>query len=132
MPMKSEPLLYCDHIDQDGEGMFRLACENDLEGFVAKRKSDPYLTDHATWLKVRNHDYSPWVGGRSYSNGSAVAILIFTFGMVVPWLPKRSQMREAVSATSEAQSAVHSLIEAAAAALHKGYGNPASRLIIRA
>lgn len=42
--------------------MFRLACEHDLEGIVAKRKSDPYLTDHATWLKIRNHDYSQWVG----------------------------------------------------------------------
>jgi hypothetical protein len=50
----------------------------------------------------------------------------------VPWLPRRLQMRKAVSATSEAQSVVHSLIEAAAAALHKGYGNPASRLITRA
>jgi len=58
MPMKSERLLYCDHIDQDGEGMFRLTCENDLEGIVAKRKSDPYLPDHATWLKIRNQQYS--------------------------------------------------------------------------
>ena len=27
------------------EGLFRLACENDLEGIVAKRKSDPYLPE---------------------------------------------------------------------------------------
>ena len=39
MPMKSERLLYCDHIDGHGEGLFRLACEHDLEGIVAKRKS---------------------------------------------------------------------------------------------
>jgi len=56
-----ERLLYCDHLDRDGEGLFRLACKNDLEGIVAKRKSDPYLPDHATWLKIRNHSYSQWV-----------------------------------------------------------------------
>ena len=47
---------------RDGEGLFRLACENDLEGIVGKRKSDPYLPGHASWLKIRNHAYSPWVG----------------------------------------------------------------------
>lgn len=33
-----------------------------LEGIVAKRKSDPYLPEHATWLKIRNHNYSQWAG----------------------------------------------------------------------
>jgi ATP-dependent DNA ligase len=42
--------------------LFRLACEHDLEGIVAKRKSDPYLPDHATWLKIRNSTYSQWIG----------------------------------------------------------------------
>ena len=62
VPKRGERLLYCDHIDRDGEGLFRLACENDLEGIVAKRKGDPYLPDHAKWVKIRNHDYSQWVG----------------------------------------------------------------------
>ncbi len=62
MPQKSERLLYCDHINTDGEGLFRLACEHDLEGIVAKRKADPYLSEHATWLKIRNREYSQWVG----------------------------------------------------------------------
>jgi bifunctional non-homologous end joining protein LigD len=57
-----ERLLYCDHVEHDGEGLFGLACENDLEGIVAKRKSDPYLQGHATWVKIRNRDYSQWVG----------------------------------------------------------------------
>jgi bifunctional non-homologous end joining protein LigD len=60
MPKRGERLLYCDHIDADGEGLFRLACENDLEGIVAKRKSDPYLPEHARWLKIRNQEQ--WVG----------------------------------------------------------------------
>jgi len=29
---------------------------------VAKRKSDPYLPEHAAWLKIRNKNYSQWVG----------------------------------------------------------------------
>jgi hypothetical protein len=54
--------LYCDHIDGDGEGLFQLACQHDLEGVVAKRNSDPYLPEHATWLKIRNRKYSQWIG----------------------------------------------------------------------
>ena len=42
--------------------LFRLACDNDLEGIVAKRKYDPYLPDLARWLKIRNTDYSQWAG----------------------------------------------------------------------
>jgi len=62
VPKCGERLLYCDHIDADGEGLFRLACEHDLEGIVAKRKSDPYLLDYAKWLKIRNREYSQWIG----------------------------------------------------------------------
>jgi bifunctional non-homologous end joining protein LigD len=62
VPKCGERLLYCDHIDQDGEGLFLLACKNDLEGIVAKRKSDPYLPEHATWIKIRNQEYSQWAG----------------------------------------------------------------------
>jgi bifunctional non-homologous end joining protein LigD len=62
VPQQGERLLYCDHIDADGDGLFRLACEHDLEGIVAKRKSDPYLPDQASWLKIRNWKYSQWIG----------------------------------------------------------------------
>ena len=60
VPQGGERLLYCDHLEQDGEGLFQLACEHDLEGIVAKRKSDPYLPEHAPWLKIRNQSYSQW------------------------------------------------------------------------
>jgi ATP-dependent DNA ligase len=39
IPKRGERLFYCDHIDGDGEGLFRLAREHELEGIVAKRKS---------------------------------------------------------------------------------------------
>jgi hypothetical protein len=62
VPNKGERLFYCDHIDADGEGLFHLACEHDLEGVVAKPKGDPYLPEHASWLKIRIQNYSQWVG----------------------------------------------------------------------
>lgn len=58
----SERVFCCDHVEHDGERLFRLACENDLEGIVAKRKHDPYLPDQARWLKIRNTNYSQWAG----------------------------------------------------------------------
>jgi ATP-dependent DNA ligase len=43
---------------------FRLACEHDLEGIVAKHRSSPYLTgrEDTTWFKIRNRSYSQWDG----------------------------------------------------------------------
>jgi bifunctional non-homologous end joining protein LigD len=58
VPIGSDRLLYCDHIQADGHGLFRLACEHDLEGIVAKRKLDPYSSESSGWLKIRNTSYS--------------------------------------------------------------------------
>ena len=60
IPKGTEQLLYCDHVD-DGDGLFRLACENDLEGIVAKERQAPYEPE-TRWLKIRNQSYSQWVG----------------------------------------------------------------------
>jgi hypothetical protein len=49
-------------VELDGDRLFRLTCENDLEGIVAKRKFEPYLSDKASWLKIRNTNYSQWEG----------------------------------------------------------------------
>jgi hypothetical protein len=60
---QGERLLYCDHVEADGKVLFRLACEHDLEGIVAKNKYAPYLPEQeTTWLKIRNRSYSQWVG----------------------------------------------------------------------
>lgn len=60
MTKRGERLLYCDHIDGDGEGLFRLTCEHDREGIVATCKSEPYLPEHTRWLKIRTQAYSQW------------------------------------------------------------------------
>jgi len=62
LPKDSEQVLYCDHVEGDGERLFGIACENDLEGTVAKKKGDPYLQDQASWLKILNTNYSQWEG----------------------------------------------------------------------
>jgi bifunctional non-homologous end joining protein LigD len=61
-PGSGERLLYCDHIEERGEHLFRLAIKRDLEGIIAKRKFDPYLLDNAKWHKIRNRNYSQWIG----------------------------------------------------------------------
>ena len=73
VPKTGERLLYCDHIERDGEQPFRLICEQDLEGILAKRKGDPYLVEHAPWLKIRNHWYSQWLGREELSHENATA-----------------------------------------------------------
>ncbi len=63
VPRRGERLLYCDHVEAEGEMLFQLACEADLEGIVAKHKYAPYVPQQEpTWLKIRNRSYSQWVG----------------------------------------------------------------------
>ena len=56
--LRSQPtsVLYCDHIERTGCNLFRLACEHDLEGIVAKWKHGRYIAgrEETTWLKIRN------------------------------------------------------------------------------
>jgi ATP-dependent DNA ligase len=44
LPRENERIMYCDHVEAAGEELFQLACQNDLEGIVAKRKFDPVPT----------------------------------------------------------------------------------------
>jgi bifunctional non-homologous end joining protein LigD len=62
LPRDNERVIYCDHVEANGEQLFQLACGNDLEGIVAKRKFDPYLPEHTKWFKIRNTSYSQWEG----------------------------------------------------------------------
>jgi len=52
VPHEAGRLLYYDHVEGQGDHLFKLACEPDLEGIVAKRKFDPYLLDNAKWYKT--------------------------------------------------------------------------------
>ena len=60
VPDSPSHLLYLDHVEGQGEELFRLVCEQDLEGIVAKPRESPYLSDSgpSLWVKIRNPDYS--------------------------------------------------------------------------
>ena len=50
--------MYADHIAGNGTRLFRLACELDLEGIVAKRKDGKYTPEETSWVKIKNPHYS--------------------------------------------------------------------------
>ncbi len=64
VPRHSDHLLYVDHIDAEGERLFELACQRDLEGIVAKHRQSRYSVadGNPAWLKIRNPHYSQMVG----------------------------------------------------------------------
>ena len=57
-------LLYVDHIETEGEPLFQLACERDLEGIVAKHRHSRYTVadENPSWVKIKNRRYSQMIG----------------------------------------------------------------------
>ncbi len=63
VPLADPYLLFCDHVERDGVGLFEQAWRHDLEGIVAKRRNGAYLPGtECDWLKIRNRNYSRWIG----------------------------------------------------------------------
>jgi ATP-dependent DNA ligase len=56
--------LYVDQVEGDGEGLFQLACERDLEGIIAKQRQSRYVVEEGNpeWVKIRNRNYSQLIG----------------------------------------------------------------------
>ena len=56
MPIIDSRLLSLDHLEERGCDLFRVACERDLEGIVAKWAPGTYGTDGraTSWLKIKN------------------------------------------------------------------------------
>jgi bifunctional non-homologous end joining protein LigD len=42
---------------EDGPALWAAVCEHELEGVVAKRLHDPYLSGERAWVKVKNREY---------------------------------------------------------------------------
>ena len=49
--------LYADHVDGYGVDFFRMICERNLEGIVAKHRASPY-SSAAKWIKIKNPAYT--------------------------------------------------------------------------
>jgi bifunctional non-homologous end joining protein LigD len=52
------PLLYARHVETGGVDLYRLACEQDMEGIVCKHKLSAYGSDELPWIKILNPNYS--------------------------------------------------------------------------
>jgi hypothetical protein len=63
-PSDESRLQYVDHVEECGTELFRLVCDLDLEGIVAKPKHSPYEREEtrSTWYKIKNRGYSQMVG----------------------------------------------------------------------
>ena len=64
MPRIESRLMFLDSIPARGCRLFELACEQHLEGIVAKWADGTYQTDgrSTSWLKIKNPDYSQMDG----------------------------------------------------------------------
>ena len=64
MPRVQSRVQLVDGMDECGEDFFRVVCERDLEGIVAKPKYGAYYSDgqRTNWFKIKNPNYSQMVG----------------------------------------------------------------------
>jgi bifunctional non-homologous end joining protein LigD len=53
LPRKAHAVLYVEHV-ASGTDLFRVICERDMEGIVAKLSKAQYTPDATTWVKIRN------------------------------------------------------------------------------
>jgi bifunctional non-homologous end joining protein LigD len=60
MPTVESRLRYLDAVKRRGTDLYRVACEHDLEGIVAKWTRGTYQSDNrsTSWLKLKNREYS--------------------------------------------------------------------------
>jgi bifunctional non-homologous end joining protein LigD len=63
-------LLYVDHIVGHGRSLYTEACEWDLEGILAKRKTSQYVMGKTgAWLTIKNAEYSQGKARRGPTEG---------------------------------------------------------------
>jgi bifunctional non-homologous end joining protein LigD len=67
LPSRSPHVLYVDHSRGNGSALYRLACQLDLEGIVAKRADSRYEDNPSAlnWIKIKNPAYSQKKGGET-------------------------------------------------------------------
>jgi bifunctional non-homologous end joining protein LigD len=73
LPEHPYAMLYARHIERDGKAFYGLACEQDLEGVVAKLKHGAYGEG---WFKIRNPLYSQYEGRRELFEKKRTAVIM--------------------------------------------------------
>ena len=67
LPRHPRAVLYLDHFTS-GTDLFRVICDRDMEGVVAKQASAKYTPEATTWVKIKNRQYSQPVGREDFFN----------------------------------------------------------------
>jgi hypothetical protein len=64
VPRHSALLMFVDHLEGNGESLFKAVCQRDLEGMVAKHKLSRYVVEdgNPAWIKIKNRTYSQVAG----------------------------------------------------------------------
>ena len=65
-------VLYSEAVE-NGREFYRLVCESDLEGVVAKRRNGLYTPEETSWVKIRNARYSQMEGRRELFERRVIA-----------------------------------------------------------
>src|SRR5262252_7610242 len=66
LPRRPKSVLYVEHV-ATGTDLFRVICDRDMEGIVAKQASARYTPDSTSWIKIKNRQYSQAVGREDFS-----------------------------------------------------------------
>jgi hypothetical protein len=65
LPRKADAVRYAEHV-ANGMDLFRVVCEQDMEGVVAKQASARYTPEATTWVKIKNRQYSQAIGREDF------------------------------------------------------------------
>ena len=65
LPRPSRSVLYVNHF-ASGTDLFRVICDRDMEGIVAKQASAHYTPEATTWVKIKNRQYSQAIGREDF------------------------------------------------------------------
>ena len=65
LPRKAHAVRYVEHV-VNGTDLFRVICDRDMEGIVAKQANARYTPEATTWVKIKNRQYSQAVGREDF------------------------------------------------------------------
>jgi ATP-dependent DNA ligase len=65
LPRHPKSVLYVEHVPT-GTDLFRVICDRDMEGIVAKQASAGYTPDATTWVKIKNRQHSQAAGREDF------------------------------------------------------------------
>ena len=66
-------ILFVDHVE-NGVDLFRVVCEQDMEGVVAKLAAGKYDPEATTWVKIKNRNYSQAIGREDFFDSRRAAV----------------------------------------------------------